>query len=139
MTEDEIAREVARAGKRYYARHYGFQGAVWDGHDKGLRPYKLMASPFVAKAEADRLNGLNAIATYRRLTADDNTLLESFKEVLAYLVAATSLLKAGGKKAAPSNKMFDIMVADYEKAIEAGRATYKRLTEGNDRPDDNPG
>jgi hypothetical protein len=45
-----------------------------------------------------------------------------FMEVLASLVAAVSLLKAGGKKAAPSDKMFDQMILDYERAIERGRS-----------------
>jgi hypothetical protein len=45
-----------------------------------------------------------------------------FMEVLASLVAAVSLLKAGGKEAAPSDKMFDQMILDYERAIERGRA-----------------
>jgi hypothetical protein len=46
-------------------------------------------------------------------------------QVLASLVAAVSLLKRGGKaakKAAPSDKMFDQMILDYERAIEQGRA-----------------
>jgi hypothetical protein len=50
---------------------------------------------------------------------------EAFMQVLASLVAAVSLLKRGGKtakKAAPSDKMFDQMILDYEKAIEQGRA-----------------
>jgi hypothetical protein len=45
-----------------------------------------------------------------------------FMEVLASLVAVVSLLKRGGKKAAPSDKMFDQMILDYERAIERGRA-----------------
>jgi hypothetical protein len=49
---------------------------------------------------------------------------EAFMQVLASLVAAVSLLKGGGKaakKAAPSDKMFDQMILDYERAIEQGR------------------
>lgn len=53
-------------------------------------------------------------------------LLEASKATLAALVAAVSLLKRGSKKAAPSNTMFDIMIADYEKAIEAARAAIAK-------------
>lgn len=50
---------------------------------------------------------------------------EAFKQVLASLVAAVSLLRKGGKKGAPSDNMFNAMLADYEKAIEAGRAALE--------------
>lgn len=52
-------------------------------------------------------------------------------DLLASLVAAVSLLKRGSKKAAPSNRMFDQMIADYERAIERGRAALKELDHGN--------
>ena len=39
----------------------------------------------------------------------------------ASLAGAISLLKAGGKAAAPSNKMFDQMIKDYEKAVSNAR------------------
>ncbi len=42
-------------------------------------------------------------------------------DLLASLTAAVSLLKAGDKKAAPSDRMFDSMIADYERSIERGR------------------
>ena len=46
------------------------------------------------------------------------------KDVLASLVAAVSLLKRSpSKAAAPSNRMFDMMIADYERSIERGRAS----------------
>ena len=43
-------------------------------------------------------------------------------DVTAHLVAAVSLLERGGKKAAPSNKMFDQMIVDYKNCIERSRA-----------------
>jgi len=39
----------------------------------------------------------------------------------ANLMAAISLLKAGGRDAAPSDKMFRQMLNDYEKAAQDGR------------------
>jgi len=53
-------------------------------------------------------------------------LRETNKTLLASLVAATSLLENGGKKAAPSDTMFDMMIAYYKKAITAGRALLSR-------------
>ena len=49
---------------------------------------------------------------------------EALKHALASLVAAISLLERTprAKKAAPSDKMFDQMIADYKAAIEQGRA-----------------
>jgi hypothetical protein len=46
-------------------------------------------------------------------------------DVTACLVAAVSLLERGGKKAAPSNKMFDQMIVDYKNCIERARAALK--------------
>jgi len=45
----------------------------------------------------------------------------------ASLAGAISLLKAGGKAAAPSNKMFDQMIKDYERVVQAAR---DKLLEG---------
>jgi hypothetical protein len=64
---------------------------------------------------------------------DDPELYDALSSVLASLVAAISLLKKGGKaakKAAPSDKMFDIMIADYEKAAEMGRKALLKLKGG---------
>ena len=48
----------------------------------------------------------------------DNTALV---DVLASLAAAISLLERGGKKAAPSDKMFEQMLIDYRASLERGR------------------
>lgn len=49
-------------------------------------------------------------------------LLEALKTVTAHLISAHSLLERGGKKAAASDKVFSIMLSDYTKSIEEGRA-----------------
>lgn len=41
---------------------------------------------------------------------------------MASLAAAISLLEGGGKKAAPSDKMFEQMLVDYRKALDGARA-----------------
>lgn len=53
---------------------------------------------------------------------------EALKHALASLVAAISLLERTprAKKAAPSDKMFDQMIADYKAAIEQGRAALEQ-------------
>lgn len=50
-------------------------------------------------------------------------LQEAAIDSLASLVAAHSLLKSGGKKAAASDKIFEIMLSDYARTIERTRAT----------------
>jgi hypothetical protein len=46
-------------------------------------------------------------------------------DLLAHLTAATSLLERGGKKAAPSNAMFNIMLNDYKTSCERGREALR--------------
>lgn len=53
--------------------------------------------------------------------------IDAHKATLASLVAAVSLLRRGGRKAAPSDAMFNMMLADYEKAIEASRIALAAL------------
>ena len=49
----------------------------------------------------------------------------ALKDATVHLVAAVSLLESGGKKAAPSNKMFEQMIADYKNGVERARAALK--------------
>jgi len=51
---------------------------------------------------------------------------EIFMDITASLCAAVSLLERGSKKAAPSNKMFDMMIKDYKKSLEKGRVFLKK-------------
>lgn len=61
-----------------------------------------------------------------RLIATSPEMLEALKATTAHLIAAVSLLKRGSKKAAPSDTMFNMMIADREKAIEQGRAIISK-------------
>jgi hypothetical protein len=66
---------------------------------------------------------LRSLAAERdALQAEKARLREAALDALAGLVAAHSLLKAGGKKAAPSDKMFAQMLSDYDAAITRTRA-----------------
>jgi hypothetical protein len=64
-----------------------------------------------------------------RLIQEAPNILEALKNTIAHLVAAHSLLARGGKKAAPSDKMFYQMLDDYEKAFNEGRAVIAKATE----------
>lgn len=68
-------------------------------------------------------------AELRRLEASEAALIEALKNVTAHLIAAHSLLQRGGKKAAASDKIFNIMLADYEKSFEVGRTAIARAKE----------
>ena len=72
------------------------------------------------------------------MSAETEKLLAVLKDVTAHLVAAHSLLTRtadfGGKKAAPSNKMFDQMLIDYEASANRGRAALGINQRGN-QPD----
>lgn len=57
------------------------------------------------------------------LHTENARLRAALLDVTASLSAAISLLSRGSKKAAPSDKMFDQMVADYEASAERARAT----------------
>lgn len=48
---------------------------------------------------------------------------EALIRVTASLAAAVSLLERSPKTAAPSDRMFDLMLDDYRKSVELGRAT----------------
>ena len=56
-----------------------------------------------------------------RLREENARLREALIDTLASLVASVDLLECGGKKAAPSDKMFEQMLVDYKNTIERGR------------------
>lgn len=57
--------------------------------------------------------------------AEVGRLWEASKGCAASLAATISLLENGGKKAAPSDKMFAVMLDDYRKSLEEYRAAMK--------------
>ena len=62
-----------------------------------------------------------AAAEIERLRARVEVLERTLTKTSANLMAAISLLKAGGRDAASSDKMFRQMLNDYEKAAQDGR------------------
>ena len=73
------------------------------------------------------------------LEAREAELVGAVIDCAASLKAAISLLERGGKsakKAAPSDKMFDLMVADYKASLERARATLAQIER---KPEDGNG
>jgi len=60
--------------------------------------------------------------TITALRTEVERLRAALVNATASLVAAISLLARGGKKAAPSDTMFAMMLADYQKAVDEARA-----------------
>jgi hypothetical protein len=91
---------------------------------RGLENYGEGEAYAVAREDYGIAKGrLDAILTGKPApTSPDNGAL---MKVTAALNSVISLLKAGGKKAAPSGTMFGIMIADYERALEAGRLALR--------------
>jgi hypothetical protein len=50
---------------------------------------------------------------------------KALRNVSVSLIAAISLLEGGGKKAAASDKMFAIMLSDYQASVSRARALLK--------------
>ena len=82
------------------------------------RMSKLDFERTAAKLERDALREENA------------RLRKALIDILASLVASVDLLERGGKKAAPSDKMFAQMLVDYKNSIERGRAVAAAIREG---------
>ena len=71
----------------------------------------------------DGIASAKALDQYNAKCEEIERLQEALKTVTVNLIACHSLLGAGGKSAAASDKMFEIMMSDYAKAIEVGRST----------------
>ena len=88
------------------------------------------------KARADALKNDKAfwedrenVAVHRAEAAEAKVarLVEAAIRVAASLAAAISLLDRGGKKAAPSDKMFNQMIVDYKKSLDEARAAITEV------------
>ena len=62
-----------------------------------------------------------------QLDEQQRQLLAALKDVLSSLVAAHSLLERGGRRAAASDTMFRVMLDDYQRSIEHGRAVVRDI------------
>jgi uncharacterized small protein (DUF1192 family) len=89
----------------------------------------------VLKADYESLRAENALLNSELLQrdmtwlpakdAENERLRAALVSTTASLVAAISLLERGGKKAAPSDTMFAMMLEDYQKSVDEARAALK--------------
>jgi hypothetical protein len=95
----------------------------WKDHAAELRRLAKVEDEWMALSQDQgKLEG-----QIDRLVAQRDALLEALRNVTVHLIAAHSLLHRGGKKAAASDAMFSMMLADYEKSFEVGRAAIKAV------------
>ena len=83
--------------------------------DEQLRGWTEDSSPALRHCATELLALRARVAKLEEATVD----------AAASLAAAISLLERGGKKAAPSDKMFEQMLVDYRNSLERARAALK--------------
>ena len=93
--------------------------ALCNDRDEGEEPCSVCRGMAATALSALAPNRSAEILAAER---ERDALREALRNALASLVAATSLLERGGKKAAPSDKMFAQMLVDYNKSAAAARA-----------------
>jgi len=92
---------------------------VLEAQAKEIKIYQQTELTYVTRvADAQREYSEMQAKLKARIAELDAALVD----VTARLVAAVSLLERGGKKAAPSNRMFNQMIVDYKNCIERSRA-----------------
>ena len=97
-------------------------------HRVGADPYIYGDLVLMPTYEPDCGSDVQISDADATLIAASPDLLEALRGTTAALVAAISLLERGGKRAAPSDKMFAQMLKDYAKAAEGGRVAVLRAT-----------
>lgn len=114
-----------------FAMLCAFNGITPEQAPAGFRSF---ANPAMARAWRRVADAARAHLDARVAELD-----EALVDVTASLVAAISLLERGGKaakKAAPSDRMFDQMLVDYQASVDRARAVFsataRRETEGGD-------
>jgi hypothetical protein len=75
---------------------------------------------------ADRTEDATVSDEIASLRVQLATTREALMPVMASLAAAISLLERGGKKAAPSDKMFEQMLKDYRSSLDKARAAFTK-------------
>lgn len=117
MNEEPFALRLAGALEQLYKAPPSVQQAADELrrlHIENINQRDWLVEWDKSKDEANRLRRIN------------QELVEAFSNVLAHLVAAHSLLQRGGKKAAPSDTIFMMMLKDCEKSIDEGRAALAK-------------
>ena len=76
----------------------------------------------------------DAASEIETLRANLEMAKNALRETIPSLAAAISLLSRSSKKAAASDKMFDMMLKDYQTSLDSGRSTYAQLLHAEDTP-----
>lgn len=133
----ERERDEARAGERNMAEH---ARRVADEANEAFAAAEALDEFWAASGYAGNRGHMTPAEQVssiirERDSSDDRaqaaetklaTLTEALLDATASLVAAVSLLEHGGNKAAPSDKMFKMMLADYRKSIARARAALSQ-------------
>ncbi|MEW9855892.1 hypothetical protein [Novosphingobium sp. M1R2S20] len=110
---------IMEAARRVHAAHMEMKGPLaWTWEEATKSFYRSLALAALNWPVEERANA----ATAEQVGA--------LKDVTVSLIAAVSLLEKGGKKAAPSDRMFGQMLKDYKASIERGRAVWRALEAG---------
>lgn len=127
MTDEQLADLRARITKGPWSvvanphGHIGMREVV----GPALRCIGFTIATDVTEEKAARVQAdAQAIALVPDLLDEVVRLREGLIDCTAHLAAAISLLERGGKaakKAAPSDKMFDLMLSDYRASVERAR------------------
>jgi hypothetical protein len=90
-----------------------------------MSAYDWAAMATIAERSASLLARAEAAeARVAELESGLRGFLAPILSALASLAAAISLLENGGRRAAPSDKMYLIMLKDYNRALDAGREAF---------------
>lgn len=96
--------------------------------DVGLRPHTNIVA-FEGRTQCVfSLPGRDKAEPDVRLIVAAPGLLEALMDTAASLAATISLLERSPKTAAPSNRMFDQMLADYRASLDRARAALLKAT-----------
>ena len=96
--------------------------AILNAYARNLEAERDALRARVAKLEAALKEADNRNASLSAKLKEARAIIS---DVASHLSAAISLLERGGKKAAPSDKMFEQMLADYRSSLARGRAALK--------------
>ena len=99
----------------------------------GLRELVVSAREENARLRNDNFEWLQQLSATNHQLEKEQKEIQKLRRtligVLAGFVASVDLLERGGKKAAPSGKMFAQMLDDYKNRIERGRAAAAAIRE----------
>lgn len=138
-TNEALIRDYRNATISYARNGTDERSARMDSHEHTLRTRLAALTERAEKAEAEcfKLAANQCVVgkgllldefgnTHCPLRAELARTREALTRTTVSLIAAISLLKGGGKKAAASDKMFEQMLRDYQRAVDLGCAALAK-------------